>query len=62
MGAPKMNIENNSFYHIQDIIDNKIVNHQFSPQEEEQILSLINLQEIFRFEFSEFCCEISSKT
>ena len=33
-------------------IDNKIVNHQFSLEEEEQILSLINLQELFRLIFS----------
>ena len=35
-----------------DSIDNKIINHQFSPEEEEQILSLINLQELFRLIFS----------
>lgn len=32
-------------------IDNKIVNHQFSPHEEEQILALINLQELLRLVF-----------
>ncbi|MDC3316251.1 toxin-antitoxin system YwqK family antitoxin, partial [Candidatus Thioglobus sp.] len=36
-------------------IDEKVARHKFSPKEEEQILSLINLQEIFRFQFSEFC-------
>ena len=35
-----------------DKIDQKIVNHQFLIEEEEQILSLINLQELFRLVFS----------
>ena len=33
-------------------IDKKIANHQFSSKEEEQILSLMNLQELFRSVFS----------